>query len=273
MSDSLSRRMLLKRLCFGVGAIALAHLTSRIPTVTAYSYYAVGSQSNTPTIDGVWSDGEWDDAGQLTLSNVSKQVNNKIGNAYFRAKHSSDSFNFIIDVPFDDGTQVQKPAQSQTGINLIIDGNDNGLDSNDLNDPFFGANFLGPGGTFEWGFIGDSYLKQAASQIKMAQGIGTSPNSNNNHRVYEGSLPLEPMIRNSPKTNDDLLPLIGCDVVANDTYGNAVTLVSSPNTMSFKIAPYPVPENLELITPLALATLLLTVYSSRRNRVHKMNPV
>lgn len=206
-----------------IGVLTLGYIASKIPKVLAADAYVVGYQSKAPTIDGVWGDGEWDDANELTIANVSNKVNDKIGNAYFRAKHDDKLLNWIAAAPFDDGTVIAPYPKDQTTINFNIDGNDDGLDVKDPNDTTFWARV--ENGQASLGYLTtNSYLLADPSQIKIVENIGTSPHSDKPHRIWEGSLPLEPMIRNSPKTQDDSSPLINVQIGVGDTYGNYITL-------------------------------------------------
>ena len=115
------------------------------------------------------------------------------------------------------------------------------------------------------------YLGQVIRNVTMAQKLGTSPHSNIPHRIWEGKIPLQPIIMNSPKA-DDLSPIIGFNTEVQDALGNWAQLQPLSDSYAvtlLKIAPYPVPENLNLIIPLLFVIVILGISAKKRSRRSK----
>jgi len=255
-------------------AIALVTLFLLIPSIALAQLtpdYTVGT-GTAPSIDGVWQPGEWTNAVELPIaySNVSS-----IQPAYLRLTHDESWLYFIYDVPFD-----TTPPSSQTPqtpfIVLVFTGNAGEFNPSDLND----AQIVGEvtsNGEIAVNYVGYNnpnyhpYLGQFIRNVTMAQKLGTSPHSNIPHRIWEGKIPLQPIIMNSPKA-DDLSPIIGFNTEVQDALGNWAQLEPLSNSYAvtlLKIAPYPVPENVNLIIPLLFAIAILSIYMKKKGKIAK----
>jgi len=231
--------------------------------------YVVGT-GVVPSIDGVWHTEIWNEAVELPVaySNITS-----IQPAYVRLMHDESWLYFIYDVPFD----TTKPSTSTSElpfIVLVFDGKAMGFNATDPNDAEIVSEVTSTGQTAV-NYVGSNYpnyhpyLGQVINQVTIVQTLGSSPHSSVPHRIWEGKLPLEPIIKNSPKDPDDQSPIIGFNTEVQDALGNWEQLQPLSKTYSIallEIAPYPVPENLNLITPLLLTISILAAYGIKRNR-------
>jgi hypothetical protein len=186
---------------------------------------------------------------------------------------------FIYDVTFDT-TPASNSTPQTPFIVLVFDGNADGFSRYDLNDIEL-VGQVTPRGLTTLDYEGSNdtnyhpYLAQAISEIYLTQSMGPSPHSSTPHRIWEGKVPLQPLTLNSPKTLGDLSPIIGFNTEVQDALGNWVQLQPLTQTYSvvfLKIAPYPVPENLNLITPFLLAIAILGLYTTKRKRISRALP-
>jgi len=259
-----------------VVAVVLIALAFRLtPTVSAQlaPNYTVGA-GNAPPLDGVWHSGQWDDAVELKVAYSNES---SLQPAYLRLMHDTLYLYFIYDVPFDTIRAVNATPQLPFMV-LVFAGDAKEFSQYDLNDAQLIAEVKSNGETALNIFNGNNpnyqpYLAQAIKDIVIVQAMGSSPHSSKPHRIWEGKIPLQPITMNSPSSSDGL-PIIGFNTIVQDALGNAVELqpLSNPYAMTLlKIAPYPVPENLNLITPFLLATVVLSVYAMSRNRKRPKN--
>jgi hypothetical protein len=204
-----------------------------------------------PSIDGIWQQGEWDDANEYRFSSIYYQVN-MLGEAYVRCKHDNSSLYWLIDVPSDNGSTYTRGGQNLTGTATFS----------------FIPSYLGfavtPSGnstllTFLFG------TPTYSSQISVAQRVGVSPHSSKLHRAYEVSMPFEPVLQYN--NTIDNLPAVNLDLTVTDSYGNGLDLSGPPYVSVLEFGVMPVPENVEPIIPLAL-TILILAFCLHRRDVH-----
>jgi hypothetical protein len=236
----------------------------------AIAVYTVGT-GTAPALDGKWHESDWDDAVELQ---VQYSLGDPLPPAYIRLKHDTAWLYFIYDVPFDT-TQDQALAQAPQLPTIVLefDGNAEPFSQYNLNDcrltgqvTSTGTTGVGYGRSNVTSY--QPYLVQYLHSINITQSLGPSPHSDTPHRIWEGRIPLYPLIMNAPKA-PDFSPVIGFNTEVQDALGNAVQLQPLTQTYSIiflKIAAYPVPENLNLITPFFLTLIVLTVYAVMRSR-------
>jgi hypothetical protein len=266
LKDSCVRRYSARAVVLAISLVTLFLLIPSTAFAQLTPNYTVGT-GTAPSIDGVWQPGEWSNAVELPVaySNVSS-----IQPAYLRLTHDDLWLYFLYDVPFDTtppSTQTQLPF-----IVLVLDGTAKEFSPGDLNDAQIVGEVTSSGG-MAIGYVGSNnpnyhpYLGQVIRNVTMAQRLGTSPHSNIPHRIWEGKIPLQPIIMNSPKA-DDLSPIIGFNTEVQDALGNSAQLQPLSNSYAvtlLKIAPYPVPENVNPIIPLLFAITILGIYAKKRN--------
>jgi hypothetical protein len=253
-------------------AIAFVILFLFIPS-TAFAQltpnYVVGT-GTAPSIDGVWQPGEWTNGVELTIAHTNVS---SIQPAYLRLIHDESWLYFIYDVPFD-VTQPSNQVSQLPFIVLVLDGRANGFNPSDPNDAEIVSEVTSTGETAV-NYVGfnnpnyHSYLGQVIKNVTIVQKLGTSPHSSIPHRIWEGKIPLQPIIMNSPKDPSDLSPIIGFNTEVQDALGNWVQLEPLTQTYSvtlLKIAPYPVPENVNLITSMLFVIAILGIYAIKRKR-------
>ena len=202
-----------------------------------------------PSIDGVWQKGEWDDANEYRFSSVYYQVNG-VAEAYVRCKHDNSSLYWLIDVPSDNGSAYAKGGQNLTGtvafgfipsyLGFVVTANGNST----LLSFLFGT---------------PTY----SSQISAAQQLGVSIHSSQLHRIYEISMPFQPLLQYSSRT--DNLPAVNLDLTVTDSYGNGLDLSGPPYISVLEFGVIPVPENIGPLIPLALTILTLAFCRHRRD--------
>ena len=232
--------------------------------------YTVGT-GTAPTLDGKWHQGDWNDAVELS---VQYSLGGPLPPAHIRLKHDTAWLYFIYDVPFDTTQDQGLPQAPQLpAIVLEFDGNAEPFSQYNLNDCRLTGEVT-PSGTTGVGYGRSNitsyqpYLVQYLHSINMTQSLGPSPHSNTPHRIWEGRIPLYPLTMNAPKAAD-FSPVIGFNTEVQDALGNAEQLQPLTQTYSIvylKIAAYPVPENLNLLTPFILAIFILGVYVRRNKR-------
>jgi hypothetical protein len=201
-----------------------------------------------PSIDGLWQQGEWDDANEYRFSSIYYQVN-MLGEAYVRCKHDNSSLYWLIDVPSDNGSTYTRGGQNLTGIATFS----------------FDPSYLGFVVTTSGNSTSLSFLfgtPTYSSLISVAQQLGVSPHSSKLHRVYEISMPSEPLLQYSNQI--DNLPAVTFDLTITDSYGNGLDLSGPPYISVLEFGVIPVPENIDPLIPLALAMLTLAFCLHRK---------
>ncbi len=218
-----------------------------------------------PRIDGVWQRGEWDDANEYGFSSVYYDVNG-LGEAYVRCKHDNSSIYWLIDVPSDNGATYANGGQNVTGTAAFsFDRDMDGLNRIDPAD--LGFVITGSGNDTLLSFI---FGKPAwASQVNATQRLGISPHSSKLHRIYEISMPLEPLLQYNNRV--DNLPAVNLDLTVTDAYGNGLDLSGPPYLTILEFGALAVPESPDPLIPLELAILILVICVHRKD-VHKGYP-
>jgi hypothetical protein len=201
-----------------------------------------------PSIDGLWQQGEWDDANEYRFSSIYYQVN-MLGEAYVRCKHDNSSLYWLVDVPSDNGSSYNRGGQNLTGTATFS----------------FIPSYLGFVITASGNSTLLTYLfgtPTYSSQISVAQQLGVSPHSSKLHRAYEVSMPFEQLLQYN-NTIDDL-PAVRLDLTVTDSYGNGLDLSGPPYISVLEFGVVPVPENIEPLIPFALAILTLVLCLHRK---------
>jgi hypothetical protein len=238
--------------------VALSALPARGQTATEFT---VGTTTTTPSIDGQWQKGEWDNAIEYKLViGLQRPVTNP---AFIRMVHDNSNLYGIIDVPSDNGTTYQ-----------LMNG-----------DTIFGLASL----MFYYGAVLNpknqtqayTYVQLAVNRTQVIVGVICNalcdPDSisahsrgaaslsgtihlNTKHRVWEFLIPMYPFIVKSPLNSN---PKIGFDVMVSDSSGNNLA-----QHASLTFASTPVPEIIsgQVILPVALVTPLILLFQYRRKR-------
>jgi hypothetical protein len=212
-----------------------------------------------PDIDGVWQLNEWNDANELQLSPCN-------GEAYMSLKHDKSSLFGIVDVVSDNGsTWMECSKGPYDGVAIFtFDADNDGT-----------AVFTQGGRTYEVGFnqlwpnitfVSDSALS-FKSRISVAVMLGPSPHNSTNHRIYEFSIPLQPLTSYAPLENGT--SVIGFNLLVqynkgNDAICNITNATLGPGKGPASLAELyfgliVVPENIDLIMPLMFALMVLSI--------------
>jgi hypothetical protein len=131
-------------------------------------------------------------------------------------KYDATSFYLLFDVTSDVGKSSSHRMQF---ILLSFDTNNDGFSTNDTqNDFFMTFSVNGTRLVFEWFGTRPHYV----GEILAAQSLGSSPNLDAPHRIYELSIPTSIVFR-------DNLTTIGFNACANDSYGNLMCLTDPQN--------------------------------------------
>jgi len=272
-------RAVVKPMKFGAAAgavYALSGLAVPLGKVEAQDYDILcGLAAVTPTIDGAWSSAEWNDANQEQLTSYSTQ-GNAPGEVYVRLKHDDSRLHVLVDSVSDDGSSWTENGKSYSGNFIMgIDGNNDGkltvtppYDEND-----YGLILSTAGGKVTLADLYDKIFPSHANVVSQMQGastIGTSPNSNVNHRIYELSVPLDPLIKNAPKTSDNQ-PIVGIEFYVVDPHHNVMSFRPANQPLKrMKISSTAVPEGIESVLPIALLAVFgFAAYFKRTNRDFK----
>ncbi len=229
-------------------------------TTSSGVHIVVGVAVVKPSIDGVWEKGEWDDANEYRFSSVTYEVNG-IGEAYVRCKHDNASLYCLVDVPSDSGATYTRGGQNYTGdAAFSFDRDMDGLNRIDPADLAF--DITASGNKTLLSFI---YNEPAwSSQVNAAQQLGVSPHSSNRHRVYEISMPLEPLLQYNKTSQPENLPAVNLDLSVTDGYGNRLDVSGPPYLSVLEFGLIPVPEGIEPLIPLASAMVILIVWVHKK---------
>jgi len=170
---------------------------------TKYGMYAP-PLTVTPTIDGIWSSGEWDDAPQYTMYSI-------VGNyGYIRAKFNNTHLFVIVDSPWDT-TPINLTTYWNENFWLAFDTYHDGgwgapqsddylIHASTDNTPPNGTGMGWVGNASAWnmqwlGWTGDIRLMQSGSKnISGIIPLQTSINSASPHRISEAMIPLWPFV-------------------------------------------------------------------------------
>jgi hypothetical protein len=202
-----------------------------------------------PSIDGVWQKGEWDDANEYRFSSVYYQVNG-LGEAYVRCKHDNSSVYWLVDVTSDNGSAYVKGGQNLTGTAAF-----------GFVPSYLGFVIVASGNRTLLSFLFGT--PTFSSQISAAQQLGVSPHSSKLHKVYEISVPFEPLRQYSSRV--DNLPAVSLDLTVTDSYGNGLDLSGPPYISVLEFGVIPVPENIDPLIPLTLTILTLALCLNRKS--------
>jgi hypothetical protein len=232
-------------------------------TISSPRSLVVGIAVVKPSIDGVWKTGEWDDANEYYFSYVYSTVYG-IAEAYLRCKYDNSSLYLLIDVPSDNGSAYTSGGMNYTGnLAIFLDLNMNGLSTSDKADPEFIIYSISNETTVSYSANEPSW----SSQVIAAQKLGSSPHAIRPHRIYEISMPLQPLLQYGEHSSPENLPAINIELSVRDSFGNGLGLVGSPYLSELDFGARPVPENLEPVIPLVLVVLLVGLYKHRKRRV------
>jgi len=168
--------------------LMLTLLVTILPSATAQSGTTIYAPPLivTPTIDGVWSSGEWDDAPESALTGSG-------GTSYLRIKYNSSHLFVLIDSPWDNSTASNYDSENSW---LAFDTANNHGSNPQTDDWIFDGyysyeanawNGTGTGWqTFPYppGYYSDSSTRD------WGPGLQTSPHSTSPHRIDEFKVPL-----------------------------------------------------------------------------------
>ena len=251
--------------------LAVVTAASLLPNVSSQTYTTISNPHRLvaglavvkPSIDGVWSTGEWNDANEYYFSYVYSTVYG-MAEAYLRCKYDNSSLYLIIDVPSDNGSAYTSEGKNYTGnLAISLDLNMDGLSTSDKADPEFIISSLANETMVYYSANEPSW----SSQVIAAQKLGSSPHTTKPHRIYEISMPLQPLLQYGEHSSSDNLPAINIALSVRDSFGNGLGLVGPPYLSELDFAARPVPENLEPVIPLALVVLLVGLYKHRRKGI------
>jgi hypothetical protein len=235
-------------------ATALILLVLRLPAANSQltGVHIVASTAIAkPSIDGVWQTGEWDDANEYRYSYAYYQVN-LFAEAYVRCKHDNFSLYWLIDVPSDNGSAYVKGDQKWTGTAAFsFDMDLDGISRIDPADLGFAITASGNSTLLNFLFNKPAWF----SEVNAAQQLGVSPHSSKLHRVYEISMPFEPLLQYNARV--DNMPAIYVDLTVTDSYGNGLDLSWPPYISVLEFGAIPIPENVDPLITLALAFVIL----------------
>ena len=170
-----------------------------------------------------------------------------------RLTHDDSSLYGIVDVDSDFGATWNVGNKTYEGsITFLFDGNNDGMfQSNDKSDYVVG---------FSPGYTGASVFSKSfsnfSSQVAAGISVWSSPHSSLPHRIYEFSIPLQPLIKYAPIENEE--PVIGFELIVV-YYSQGVCDVMGSSTVPGELifSPIPVPENLNLIMPLVFLFVVI----------------
>ena len=232
-------------------------------TISNHNSLVAGFAVVKPSIDGVWKTGEWDDANEYYFSYVYSTVYG-MAQAYLRCKYDNSSLYWLIDVPSDNGSAYTSEGKNYTGnLAIFLDLNLDGLSTSDKADPEFIISSFANETAISYSANEPSW----SSQVNAAQKLGSSPHAVKPHRIYEISMPLQPLLQYGEHSSPDNLPAINIELSVRDSFGNGLGLVGPPYLSELDFGARPVPENLEPVIPLALVVLLVGLYKHRKRRV------
>jgi hypothetical protein len=251
--------------------LAVVPTASLLPNVSGQTSTTISNPHNLvaglavvkPSIDGVWRTGEWDDANEYYFSYVYSTVYG-IAQAYLRCKYDNSSLYWLIDVPSDNGSAYTSEGKNYTGnLAIFLDLNMDGLSTNDKADPEFIISSIANETAISYSANEPSW----SSQVNAAQKLGSSQHANKVHRIYEISMPLQPLLQYGEHSSPDSLPAINVALSVRDSFGNGLGLVGPPYLSELDFGARPVPENIEPVIPLALVVLLMGLYTYSRKRI------
>jgi len=233
--------------------------------------YVVGFATVKPDIDGRWEQNEWNNSNELQLTRKPSSVGPSVtcdGEAYLRLVHDSSSLFGILDADADFGSTWTAGNMTYRGsITFLFDGNNDGMfQAGDKSDYVVG---------FSPGFTGDSVFSKSfsnfSSQVVARIGWWVSPHSSLPHRIYEFSIPLKPLIEYAPLQNGE--PVVGFElIVVYSGSGLCDVMGSSTVPAELIFSPMAVPENLDLIMPLALF-LIVILFCKPKIKVRSAKPI
>jgi hypothetical protein len=268
---SSQRRTLLKLVGYCLGGFILARASSEPRVFAQTTEIDVGPAAVIPVVDGVWSVSEWEnDTSQESLAHSYFGKGQCV--ADLRLKHTYTGNNSpdarlygLLDVITDNGSKWfdQSFGTYRYGeVTMSIDsGNDGDMNGSD---DYVVYLHTSDGQTVVIDGLGQHVNDVTTSSIAATK-IGTSPNSSTNHRIWEFSLPLAPILKYARNQNG--LTTIGFNVYATDSNGNGSALYDRLGPITITLLP--VPEGIEPLIPVGIAALLLRAYSKRRNSISK----
>ncbi len=148
-----------------------------------------------------------------------------IAEAYLRCKYDNSSLYLLIDVPSDNGSAYTSEGKNYTGnLAIFLDLNMDGLSTSDKADPEFIISSIANETTVSYSANEPSW----SSQVIAAQKLGSSPHATKPHRIYEISMPLQPLLQYGEHSSPDNLPAINIELSVRDSFGNGLGLVGPP---------------------------------------------
>ena len=245
---------------FALFAVQIAHLSPAVAQSASPVTYTVGWAVVKPSIDGVVEPGEWNYSNELQITQTPPSGGVTCnGGAYLRLTHDNSSLYGLVDVVADDGSKWSVGNRTYTGsIAFLFDGNNDGFQT-EPEDYIVG---FSPGYTTAsvWSKSFSNFTSQVVAKVV----LGPSPHYRTAHRIYEFSIPLQPLIMYASSSNHE----IGFDlVVAYPPNGECDLMGSSGLPAKLVFDPTAVPEHIDLVIPLML---ILVCISFRKRKLRRL---
>ena len=139
-----------------------------------------------PTIDGIWSSGEWDDANEYTITGPG-------GTSYLRIKHNSTHLYIIIDSPWDTTNATLATLENAyVAFDTEHDKSTVGPQPDDylFNDEFSRWNIAWKGNGTAWTSLHKTEINYTGMGYNATRWSGSSPKNAAMHRTDEFRIPL-----------------------------------------------------------------------------------
>jgi hypothetical protein len=274
------RRRFLKKGAKLAGLLGASYFLSRLPL--AYASEAsfarnvaeqvggagritIGPAVVTPTIDGVWQSGEWDDATELKLSLYQTSTPN--GEAYLRFKYDSSKFYGLVDVPSDDGSTFTQNGKTYHGAAAIGFGTDDQQIDLTTNDPDGFTFSIGYDPNGKFGVYNLKNAQNLLNDVEAAAELGASPHSTNPHRIWEYSIKIGDVVRSFTPKDTDGSPLVRFFSFVSDSSNNLLNIRGeATGNVELKFGPTSLPEEISPALPLALTSAVLYLFARSASR-------
>lgn len=182
------------------------------------------------------------------------------GEAYIRLKHDNATFYGLIDVVSDNGSTWKEAGKSTCcagSVILFFDGNNDGsLSLGDKSDYTIGVTTFGGTNLTNFSNAGDFI-----SQISVQSTLSQSPHSNRSHRIYELSIPMQPLVKKATVTQEGFV--VGFAISVQDSYKNLLALMPTSQLTKLQLGESVVPENIDFLIPLLLVLAFMSLNRKR----------
>ena len=270
--EDISRNMRsfqLRSVNFTMAGLLILLALTRVNAQTAIEV-TVGVATVRPDIDGLWQQGEWQNA--INYKVLLGSTGPAKTPAYFSMMHDDSTLYGIFDVPSDNGAA---PAATGTITDFLLL-------------VFYYGELLNPTVNqtqlvWEFALSINQTTNQAEVAVqcrcpgedpnaivahsKVAASLSTTEQSSARHRVWEFSIPMNPYVIKSSLATD---PTIGFAVKVVDSSGNALFFVNANQHVTLAFVSTLVPENRssQVALPLALTLPLILIFIYER-KYHK----